>query len=82
MIFTMNKIDFSKSYQNFLTVFFLGMILFPECIIPYHFLKIMDILDILFFTNTDIDIINFDRLFLQVRLKWYSERYSRCPRKK
>ena len=49
----------------FQRVLFLGLISLPECIIPYHFLRIIDVLEILFCTNPDIYMVNLDRLFMQ-----------------
>ena len=54
---------------------FLGLILFPECIVPYGFLRLMDALEIYFFTITGIDMIKLDILFPQDWVKWYSERH-------
>ena len=56
--------------------------LLPECIITYDLLMLMDVLAILFFTNTDIDMKNRDRLFLKVWVKRYSERHWRRPGQK
>ena len=59
-------------------VFFLGLILFPECIAPSGFLRLMYILLILFCTIPGIDVVNLDRLFMQDRVKWYSEIHWMC----
>ena len=48
----MTKIDFSKSYQNFPEGFVPWIDLLPECIIPSDLLRLMDVLEIFFYTNT------------------------------
>ena len=62
----------------FQKVLFLGLVLLPEWIVPSNFFKIMDVLAILFCTIPFIDMINLDRLFMQDRVKWYSESKWRC----
>ena len=42
----------------------------------------MDILVVLFCTVLSTYMVMLDRLFLQDRVKWYSERHWMCPRKK
>ena len=49
----------------FQQVLFLVLNLFPECIISYDFLRLMDVLAILFCTNPDMDKVNLDRIYLQ-----------------
>ena len=63
-------------------VLLLGLIEFPECIVPSDFLKLMYILAIFFSTNMDIYTVSWDRLFLQGLVKWHSERHCRCTIKK
>ena len=41
----------------------------------------MGVLAILFFTNPNIDKKNLDKIFLQGRVKWHSERHCRCQNK-
>ena len=66
----------------FQQVLFLVLNLFPECIIPSDFLMLMDVFAILFCTNTYIDKVQLDRLFLQGWVKFYLERHWICPRQK
>ena len=82
IIFTVMNIYFSKSYQNPPEGFFPWIYLFPECIIPSDFLRLLDNLDILFYKSICIYRVNLDRLFHQGWVKWYSERHWRCSRQK
>ena len=72
-------VSHTRIFQHFL---FLGLILLPECIIPYDFLRIIGVLDIFLCNDPYIDKVKLDRIFLQVLGKWYSERHWRCPRQK
>ena len=57
------KIDVSKSYQNFAAGFVPWTGLSPEWIVPSNFLRLMDVMAILFCTIPGIYMVNLDRLF-------------------
>ena len=56
-------------------VLFLGFILLLECMVLSDLFNIVDALAILSRTIPGIDVVNLDRLFLQDRVEWYSERH-------
>ena len=55
----------------FYQVLFLVLTLLPECIFPSGFLRLMGVLEILFCTNIDIDMVIWYIIFLQVWLRWF-----------
>ena len=65
----------------FQRVLFLGLIWLVGCISLSDLLNPMDVLSIYFWTISGIDVVNFERLFLQDSVELYHENNWKCIRK-